>query len=251
MNNSPLVYNDPSGRIALAAVAGFFKGLFASKAEITQSGHSRLGYAFSSAGKHIVNSAKIIGGLFTVDKNKSFLGKAWQLISRFTWELPQTVVGFITAQGANIFGKVDKVSYKAGATVLRMKGEFGAFTVGSFIVGDRNISADPKNDLFQHEYGHYLQSQRSGFAYLFKYAIPSLISAGRHSYSEHNNFWTEQDANRRANAYWGKTIPGYSDWDYSSNPINSKSKIINPNWWEYLPPLYPLFIPFFNINQGA
>lgn len=251
MDNNPISYKDPSGKIAVAAISGFFKGLFASRKEIENSGKSRLGYAFSSAGKHVVNSLKIIGGLFTTDKNKNFGGKVWQLISRFTWELPQTIVGFITAQGANILGKVDNVSYKAGATVLRMRPSFGAFTIGSYIIGDRSISADPKNELFQHEYGHYLQSQRSGFLYLFKYAIPSLLSASRNSYAEHNSFWTEQDANLRAKAYWEKTVPGYNNWDASSNPINKDSRIANPKFWEYLPPLFPIFTPIFNYNKGV
>ncbi|RYU93033.1 hypothetical protein EWM59_24090 [Emticicia agri] len=34
------------------------------------------------------NSAKIWGGLFASDRNKSFFGRAFEIYSRFTWQLP-------------------------------------------------------------------------------------------------------------------------------------------------------------------
>ena len=122
--------------------------------------------------------------------------------------------------------------------------------MGSYIVGDRTIAADPNNALFQHEYGHYLQSQRSGYTYLFKYAIPSLVSAASNSYWGHNAHWTEQDANIRAKAYWRKTIPGYSGWSHRNNPIQTGSKIVNPKWWEFVPPLFPVGVTLLNLNKG-
>ena len=54
---------------------------------------------------------------------------------------------------------------------------WGAFTSGSFINGERGLYADPNNTLFQHEYGHYLQSQSMGWGYLPRVGIPSLMSA--------------------------------------------------------------------------
>ena len=42
-------------------------------------------------------------------------------------------------------------------------GNWGAFTSGSFIMGSRELEANPHNSLFQHEYGHYLQSQAFGW----------------------------------------------------------------------------------------
>jgi RHS repeat-associated protein len=38
---------------------------------------------------------KIDIGLFKTDPNKNFFGRAWQLVSRFIWELPQTLLGNI------------------------------------------------------------------------------------------------------------------------------------------------------------
>ena len=73
-----------------------------------------------------------------------------------------------------------KFSMYDGATVVRhYKDNWGAFTLGSYINGDNSIRANPNNESFQHEYGHYLQSQEAGWAYLPKYAIPSLINASR------------------------------------------------------------------------
>lgn len=70
----------------------------------------------------------------------------------------------------------ENVAYYGGATVITYKGKFGAFTLGSFINGGRNLHADPDNALFQHEYGHYLQSQNSGlFIYLFTLFRASLM----------------------------------------------------------------------------
>lgn len=60
-------------------------------------------------------------------------------------------------------------------------------------MGERGITNNPNDMLFQHEYGHVLQSRTSGFMYLPKYGIPSLFSTGKHSL-----YWTETDANARA-----------------------------------------------------
>jgi hypothetical protein len=68
--------------------------------------------------------------------------------------------------------------------------------LGSYINGHRGLQADPNNSLFQHEYGHYLQSQNSGPFYLQRYALPSLIDAM--GYSNHNYHAVEQDSNIRA-----------------------------------------------------
>ena len=120
---------------------------------------------------------------------------------------------------------VESVDYFDGATVVRTgysPSDFGAITLGSYIIGTNDIRADPSNDLFKHEYGHYLQSQTSGFKYLFKYGIPSYKSAkgdGIHKY-----FRTELNASFRAHEYF---------------------KNSGHEWWYYK---YHLKKPSFNIN---
>lgn len=218
MDNNPILKSDPLGDIAIIddAVIGFFKGLFGKRNQ----GTTRFGNALRSAGRHAANSAKIYGGLFTSDRNRSFLGQVGQILSRFTWQLPNTAVGFTTAHGANMIGNVNSVEHEAGATVLNYGNkEFAAFTIGSFIIGDKTIKADPNNSLFQHEYGHYLQSETFGPAYLFAFAIPSVISAGTHDYYGHMNYYTEIGASTRAHNYFNRTIPGYNGWDYDNNPV--------------------------------
>ena len=92
-----------------------------------------------------------------------------------------------------------------------------AVTLSSFIIGDRTISADPNNSVFQHEYGHYLQSQSMGWGYLSRIGIPSLMSAdgsGEHKYQPH-----EQDANARAFLYFNRHVSGFyqTEAQYDTN----------------------------------
>ena len=204
--NNPILYQDPDGQLFLIDdfVFGFIRGLIAGE------------NPFKTGGQAFLNSARIWGGMFQ--------GSFKQILSRFTWELPQTLVGFLGAHGTNMFGTVDKVDYYDGATVVRKRGgTFGALTLGSFMIGDRTIEADPTNTLFQHEYGHYLQSQAFGWLYLPKFGIPSLLDAMRDDNKwDHNYYAVEQDANVRALAYWEKKFPGFADdqkWNFIKNPI--------------------------------
>ena len=149
-----------------------------------------------------------------------FQGSPKQILSRLTWELPQTVFGNLASHASNIGGDVESVDYYDGATVVRHHSEgWGGFTLGSYINGDNSIRADPNNALFQHEYGHYLQSQAHGWFYLGKDAIPSVLS-----HDPHNSHPVEQDANVRAFQYFNEHIPGYNGWKFSrqegGNPIN-------------------------------
>ena len=160
------------------------------------------------------NDVKIVGGLFT--------GSPGQIFSRFTWELPQTIAGYVASQGSNIIGDVRNVSYYDGATVVQhYSDKWGAFTLGSYINTDRGSD----NQDIMHEYGHYLQSQSVGPLYLYNYAIPSLIDASKypksdpHGQMKHNAFGAEQDANVRARNYFGD-----AKWNYGIFPIFNSGK---------------------------
>jgi hypothetical protein len=198
-----------------------------------------MGNALRSAWRHEKQSWQITGGLFTADKDKSFMGKVGQIASRFTWELPQTVAGFGYNQLANIFGNVTGVEYYGGATAVKGAGiGGGAVTLGSFISlsntnldREANVGVGPGSYTFMHEYGHYLQSQRNGFSYLFKYGLPSIMGAE----------WTEWDANQRAANYFNKREgfnwnpnyyrPGTGMHTYSRLPDGGK--LHNTRLWEY------------------
>ena len=157
-----------------------------------------------------------------------FQGNFGQILSRFTWELPQTLFGHLGSQTENLFEGVKSVSYYGGATAVETySAKWGGFTLGSFIIGHRGLHADPNNSLFQHEYGHYLQSRASGPLYLGKYAIPSFYDTmfGRGNHKYHS---VEQDANARAIKYFEKRIPGFAD---------RRNKGINEGWDHYKYPI--------------
>jgi len=81
-------------------------------------------------------------------------------------------------------------------SVSELVGTQTKFTLGSYIVGGQYLLADPSNSNFQHEYGHYMQSQLWGLLYIDVIAVPSLISATT------DKHWMEKDASTRAYDYF-------------------------------------------------
>ena len=172
--------------------------------------------------------AKIWGGLFATNPNLSREERWQEFKSRFTDQLLQTFVGFSVAQAYNTFGikgGVENVWYKDGATVLQTREEWTAVTLSNYIIGGNSIRPDVKNKLFQHEYGHYLQSQEMGAAYLFVVGIPSIVAPNENQ----NDIAVEQDANIRALAYFLEYYPDEfieegkytGGWDFKYNGINA------------------------------
>lgn len=149
-----------------------------------------------------------------------------------TWESPQTALGHVTNTLATSLNLVKSVSSWGGATAVETyKSNWGAFTLGSYILGDRGLQADPNNSLFQHEYGHYLQSQHWGPSYLSRGALPSLFDTfGRGG--DHQYHPIEQDANMRAFKYFNKNVEGFyktqeeydpkieGGWNFAKNPLD-------------------------------
>ena len=173
-----------------------------------------------------------------------YKGNFKQILSRFTWEMPQTMLGYIGGHALNTANLVKNVSYYGGATAITTNlSNWGAFTLGSYITGDRNLEASPHNSLFQHEYGHYLQSQAWGPWYLGKAGIPSLLDTGGHA-GDHNLHPIEQDANARAFEYFNKNVPGFYEstinynpynvnqtrgWNFNRNPLNINGRAFQNN----------------------
>ena len=227
--NNPFQYKDDSGEFLFAAIFGFFKGLFKGK------------NPFKTAWKAVKNEARMYAGLFIADKNKNFWGKLGQVLSRWTWELPQTIFGLAYSKGRNWAGKVDAVQHYRGATYVinEYGGKHDGITFGSYInINDRNIKPinsngdfDPMQDgLYMHEYGHYLQSQLFGPLYLFSHGIPSFVDAikseriegaNNKNYSTHDFYWTEIDANKRAKKYFEEN-EGLKYWPEYDNPTSKE-----------------------------
>ena len=218
--NNPLLYRDPSGEFFLIDdfIIGFFKGF----CNAIFKGKNIFKTSWNYGIKHLSNNFKMWVGLFSTDSNKNFWGRSWELFSRFTWQLHQTALGFFMAEEYNIWGNVTKVSTKYGATVITTPnlGDSGrAFTLGCFIIGASSVGALPDNAPFQHEYGHYLQSQLFGPLYISMIAIPSLYSAT--FTNNHKKHLMEKDASTRGFKYFIKR--GWSSkWDFKNNPINPK-----------------------------
>lgn len=188
------------------------------------------------------NSARIVAGLFVTDQQQNAARRALQLISRLSWELPQTAGGLLTAlvfDLLHLYGGVRRVSFSRGATVISTRRNFGgAFTQGPFIIGDLSLEASRENVLFQHEYGHCLQSRALGWAYYPRVAVPSVLSLT----PQHIHHPVEQDANRRAFAFFRGL-----GWNRRLNPLDSKHLAdlsIRPAWYDFafwllLPPFGP------------
>jgi len=240
--NNPLRYTDPSGESILGVGMDFFIGFVKGFFKSIGTGRTMIGNAFHRGWHEAINGGKIDAGLFAWDQAYSGKGDVWrdlwQVISIFTWELPQTIVGYTSSHFVNNFGKVNQVDFFAGATVLQTKGEWGAITLGSYIIGDRDIDAQIGNPLIMHEYGHYIQSRKSGWIYFSKYGMPSILSPNDKPHKLH---WTETDANLRSfeylSRYYGVTRFDFSigarssDWQEGRYPLAINK--VNPKLWEY------------------
>ena len=135
----------------------------------------------------------------------------------------------------NWVGLVDRVEYRFGATfaINEYSSKRDGMTLGSYInINDKGLMpkddngkfAPEKDQLYMHEYGHYIQSQIYGWAYVPCIGAPSLVSAMKSKdisgkgYTTHSLRWYEMDANRRGKEYFQKyyNIP----WDENDNPTH-------------------------------
>jgi RHS repeat-associated protein len=221
MGNNPTAGVDPNGRIFIDKfIAGSFKSLWTGDD------------FFESGWETIENSLMIRAGLFT--------GGGERTASRFTKEFLNTMVGFVFAETANNFWEVHEIEYFGGATVMSVGDRWGGMTIGSYIIGDETIEADPGNVLFQHEYGHYLQSQEFGILYLPFYGIPSLLDSEPDN-RDHDFHPVEQDANYRAFLYFNENVPGFTaasnsgtgGWDFFNNPLDRNGNFVRGTFWDY------------------
>jgi RHS repeat-associated protein len=248
--NNPLVYIDQDGEFFWTIINGVKDFLRNTFVNVWTQGFN----AWSNGDNW--HSTKMA---WEIDKGL-FKGNFKQILSRFTWELPQTILGYTASGIHNTFDGVKSVTHYGGATAVESYSEkWGAFTLGSYIIGHRGLQADPDNSLFQHEYGHYLQSQSSGLFYLQRYALPSLIDA--RGSSDHDYHAVEQDANIRAYKYFTDKVPGFNvidddrkypngRWYQDYNPILGynwslyyndaanqlalKKGLVRPKWWDYV-----------------
>ena len=172
-----------------------------------------------------------------------FKGGFGQVLKKLTWNLPNTLIGNYAGEFLNTIGMVDKVTTLDGGIAL--SGVTGnresAFTIGAYIFGPKNFEADWRDELFVHEYGHFLQSLDWGALYLPVIGITSGLSSwlgfGATTDDKHMHRWFEIDASRRGanhfDKYYGSGADGYSKgdpnyFDFSSFVTGNNAPYINP-----------------------
>lgn len=242
-----LGYAGFSGMTALAGMHGFWggvgktllygtigTGLANTGATIT----SFVGGAITHGGEGLANAGKIFLGNFYLDENKSFWGQVGEGILRHTWQAPQQAIGYFWSSARNTAGAIDRVDYLGGATfATREYSDGSGISFGSFLnINDTGAIKGSfedyvtHNPLYMHEYGHYIDSQRSGPTYLFAIGLPSAISASRESGGnspegfwtyDHSYYWTETRANKNAADYFGK----YYGVNWNNDKYLYKSKL--------------------------
>lgn len=224
--NNPTRYVDPSGEVIKTLVLDFFNTLFTGglnfgNKELQKNAWRKFDPTapWSKTNKAI----QIDMGLFKTDPNRNIWGRIWQLTSRFTWELPQTVVGYVWSDIRNMAGQVDRVDYYGGATFVTNENSssHNGVSIGSYIninlptsINDDFGSYITKSPMYMHEYGHYIQSQYVGPKYFSFIGFPSLFQTimNRGKYVEYNNHriqrsrtaWMEVWANKLAADYFMK-----------------------------------------------
>lgn len=210
--NNPLKYTDESGEFLGTIVTAIWEGV----TNIIEHGINFDHYDWDRT----ENAWKIDVGLLRLDSNRTFFGQVLQLVSRFTWELPQTTIGYGYSHISNIGRNVDEVLYFGGATFVINENEADksrqGVSLGNFIniriKGDVQFDhaggwINSEDGLFWHEYGHTFQSMRLGLSYLFAVAIPSAVSVKFDDWQDtdkHMGRWYEKQANRWARRYADK-----------------------------------------------
>ena len=260
--NNPLKYTDESGEIIGTILTAVVRGVCTIFSSIYKAVEGGIDNGLEGAwngfveewkqyGKRVENAAKIDWGLLRTDNNKSFWGNAWLIISRFTWELPQTIAGNLTGHFRNNLWRVN-VEYYHDATLINRYGkdyltpdevDWG-FTLGSYING-KNIESDPQIDaIFAHEYGHVKQSNILGLLYIPLIGIPSSIGSTLDNVwgHDHDDEWYELSANRMANEYYlknGDTVAS-GTLQTRGNKLTSS----NSDWFDYVLWAYYLLLCF-------
>jgi len=186
VGNNPLGFTDPDGEVVVSFLRGFVGGLFSKDIGAVQNG---------------VRFAKQ-----TIDIYSSvFQGSFGRTLSRFTLELPQQALGLALANTTKFFGGIESISQSNGATLIETKlPNLGGFTLGNIIQVQRDT--DVLDNLFQHEFGHVLQSRHSGPIFLGP-AIISFISASIDRFNllpqyDHENMGIEKGADRLADDFF-------------------------------------------------
>ena len=218
--NNPLKYNDVSGEFFL-----IFSALFDLSENIFSHGFNISRYRFNKS----KNALKIYKGMFQ--------GSPLQVVNKFTWGFVNSIIGLSMAQYCNLFHSVEVTEFDGMVAIGGVTGKgTRAATVGHYSIGPDNYTADWRDHMFVHEYGHYIQSQFLGPFYPFVVAGPSLLSASMTSgwsNRKHDDRWFERNANYLAAKHFHKKYGGdggnsRNSFDKNAFLTNSSSSYRNP-----------------------
>ncbi|MGG7665783.1 FG-GAP-like repeat-containing protein [Dyadobacter sp. BHUBP1] len=251
--NNPLRYTDPSGQFygtIMTFTGDLFETAFLHGGLDPTSKKARnnawRNFDPTAPGTRTNNAWKIDMGVFKTDPKLGFWGRAGTLLSRFTWEAPQTTLGNLYAHSRNGTRQVDNVEYWHGATLVNSNGERKwGLTLGPYINAEDMKIGD---DMFRHEYGHTLQSKLHGPLYITHVGVPSFIGAtlNRLDWHNHDDEWAEIQANKMSYKYLMKREPQTLNENNSGNAWNNEYKrsyVID--WYFFLfPPSYLSLLNF-------
>ena len=244
--NNPLKYTDPSGDLFIftlfTCVWDFFDtALFKGGLDITSPGAMKDAWKDfdpSASWSKTNKSFQMSVNVYRADPNLGFWDQANEILKRLV--NPLTYVGDIVNQTHNLCGGVKSVDFYGGATLVESyASDFGAFTIGNFINAQRGTEAIPTDELFQHEFGHYLFNRTidpvSGI-------VCSLISLGSAKFNKdgHKECFAEIDANRLAFEYFFENVDGFGyineKGERISNEYIGKDGKVYRNWhWQHNP----------------
>lgn len=188
-HNNPATFIDPTGMLAFVDDALFW-------------GIGRLiglrsdGF-FAGTWQNFKESWSLIAGTFHtfhgVKNFGDFMAGLGKLAHKLTWGLPNELMGITAGYFAvELFGATTKM-WQHVQLIEVPSSSFGAFTLGSKVVGDQSTLSAQK----RHEQGHYFQNLLLGPFYLPVIAIPSLVHAGiylahgQYRGWNYHNFYTE------------------------------------------------------------
>ena len=200
--NNPLIYKDENGEFFLGTV---FAAITDAIGNLFKHGFNVSQYNWTKT----VNAWRIDIGMFR--------GNFGQIVNKWTWGIVNSVIGNELAHSLNIAGRVRHVSDMDGMLALEGVTVNGsAFTIGHYSFGPKRYRATWKDNLFVHEYGHYMQSQILGPLYIGVVAVPSALNVNGILPGDHAYRWYEVDASRRAAHYFDKKY-GRGSKNYDSN----------------------------------
>jgi len=96
--NNPVMFCDPDGEI--------FGTIFGFVSDLTDNVFARTFKGEKWDWTQTKNGWEIDKSIIYTDPNKSFGKKVWECVSRFTWQLPQTLIGDLFVSSANALGSV-------------------------------------------------------------------------------------------------------------------------------------------------